>query len=86
MLTTKSGAGLFSGVAPQFNEGSMMLISILKGFVFEGKDLLPGEQIEVPEKFAIQQIEMGRAVATVSGTEKFIDRINEAPKKSKSKK
>ena len=61
MLTTKTGAGLVSGVAPEPNEGPTMLISIIKGFVVDGRDVKAGEKVEVPEKFARQMIDLGRA-------------------------
>jgi len=61
MLTTKTGAGLVSGVAPEPNEGPTMLISIIKGFVVDGRDAKAGEKVEVPEKFGRQMINQGRA-------------------------
>ena len=60
MLDSKSGAGLVSGVAPH-SKGSTMLIYVKRGFVFEGKDIRGGDQVEVPEKFARQMIQLGRA-------------------------
>ena len=61
MLSTKSGAGLVSGAAPQPTEEAQMLISVTRGFVFEGRDVKIGEQLEVPEKFGRQMIQLGRA-------------------------
>jgi hypothetical protein len=39
-----------------------MVIDVIRGFVFDGRDVKIGEQIEVPEKFAQQMIQLGRAV------------------------
>ena len=62
MLSTKSGAGLVSGAAPQStNQGVNMLIDAIRGFVFEGRDVKIGDQLEVPEKFGQQMIQLGRA-------------------------
>ena len=61
MLTTKSGAGLVSGAAPQPTEEAQMLIDVIRGFVFDGRDVKIGEQLEVPEKFGRQMIQLGRA-------------------------
>ena len=61
MLSTKSGAGLVSGAAPQPTEEAQMLIDVIRGFVFDGRDVKIGEQLEVPEKFAQQMIQLGRA-------------------------
>ena len=61
MLSTKSGAGLVSGAAPQPTEEVQMVISVMRGFVFEGRDVKIGEQLEVPEKFGRQMIQLGRA-------------------------
>ena len=62
MLSTKTGAGLVSGLASQSTEGVTMVIDVIRGFVFDGRDVKIGEQIEVPEKFAQQMIQLGRAV------------------------
>ena len=62
MLSTKTGAGLVSGLAPQSTEGVTMVIDVIRGFVFDGRDVKIGEQIEVPDKFAQQMIQLGRAV------------------------
>jgi hypothetical protein len=61
MLSTKTGAGLVSGLASQSTEGPTMLIDVIRGFVFDGRDVKIGEQIEVPDKFAQQMIQLGRA-------------------------
>ena len=61
MLSTNSGAGLVSGAAPQPTEEAQMLIDVIRGFVFEGRDVKIGEQLEVPEKFGRQMIQLGRA-------------------------
>jgi hypothetical protein len=61
MLSTKSGAGLVSGSAPQPTEEAQMLIDVIRGFVFDGRDVKIGEQLEVPEKFGRQMIQLGRA-------------------------
>ena len=66
MLDSKSGAGLVSGVAPH-SKGSTMLIYVKRGFVFEGKDIRGGDQVEVPEKFGRQMIQLGRAEPTENG-------------------
>ena len=63
MLSTKSGAGLVSGAAPQStNQEATMLINALLGFVYDGRDVKIGDQLEVPEKFGQQMIQLGRAV------------------------
>ena len=62
MLSTKSGAGLVSGAAPQStNQEANMLIDAIRGFVFDGRDVKIGDQLEVPEKFGQQMIQLGRA-------------------------
>ena len=62
MLSTKSGAGLVSGAAPQSsNQEATMMIDAIRGFVFEGRDVKIGDQLEVPEKFGQQMIQLGRA-------------------------
>ena len=62
MLSTKSGAGLVSGAVPQStNQGASMLIDAIRGFVFDGRDVKIGDQLEVPEKFGQQMIQLGRA-------------------------
>ena len=38
-----------------------MLINVIRGFVFDGRDVKIGEQLEVPEKFGRQMIQLGRA-------------------------
>ena len=38
-----------------------MLIDVIRGFVFDGRDVKIGEQLEVPEKFGRQMIQLGRA-------------------------
>ena len=63
MLSTKSGAGLVSGAAPQSsNQEATMMIDAIRGFVFDGRDVKIGDQLEVPEKFGQQMIQLGRAV------------------------
>ena len=63
MLSTKSGAGLVSGAAPQSsNQEATMMIDAIRGFVFDGRDVKIGDQLEVPEKFGLQMIQLGRAV------------------------
>jgi hypothetical protein len=63
MLSTKSGAGLVSGAAPQStNQEVNMLIDAIRGFVFDGRDVKIGDQLEVPEKFGQQMIQLGRAI------------------------
>ena len=62
MLSTKSGAGLVSGAAPQSsNQEANMMIDAIRGFVFDGRDVKIGDQLEVPEKFGEQMIQLGRA-------------------------
>ena len=62
MLSTKSGAGLVSGAAPQSsNQEATMMIEAIRGFVFDGRDVKIGGQLEVPEKFGQQMIQLGRA-------------------------
>ena len=62
MLSTKSGAGLVSGAAPQSsNQEANMMIDAIRGFVFDGRDVKIGDQLEVPEKFGQQMIQLGRA-------------------------
>ena len=62
MLSTKSGAGLVSGAAPQSSkQEATMMIDAIRGFVFEGRDVKIGDQLEVPEKFGEQMIQLGRA-------------------------
>ena len=39
-----------------------MLIDAIRGFVFDGRDVKIGDQLEVPEKFGQQMIQLGRAV------------------------
>ena len=39
-----------------------MMIDAIRGFVFEGRDVKIGDQLEVPEKFGQQMIQLGRAV------------------------
>ena len=70
MLSTKSGAGLVSGAAPQStNQEANMMIDAIRGFVFDGRDVKIGDQLEVPEKFGQQMIQLGRA-APASGKKK----------------
>jgi hypothetical protein len=38
-----------------------MLIDAIRGFVFDGRDVKIGDQLEVPEKFGQQMIQLGRA-------------------------
>ena len=47
-----------------------MLIHVKRGFVFEGKDIRGGDQVEVPEKFARQMIQLGRAEVVSDPTPK----------------
>ena len=62
MLSTKSGAGLVSGAAPQSsNQEANMMIDAIRGFVFDGRDVKIGDQLDVPEKFGEQMIQLGRA-------------------------
>ena len=62
MLSTKSGAGLVSGAAPQSsNQEATMMIDAIRGFVFDGRDVKISDQLEVPEKFGQQMIQLGRA-------------------------
>ena len=63
MLSTKSGAGLVSGAVPQStNQEATMMIDAIRGFVFDGRDVKIGDQLDVPEKFGEQMIQLGRAV------------------------
>ena len=67
MLSTKSGAGLVSGAAPQSsNQEATMIIDAIRGFVFDGRDVKIGDQLEVPEKFGEQMIQLGRAIPAVA--------------------
>ena len=61
MLTTKTGAGLVSGSAPNSLEGATQKIKVIRGFVWEGRDIKPGDTVEVTEKFARQMIYQGKA-------------------------
>jgi len=78
LLTTKTGSGLVSGAAPHSNEGPMMEIKVLRGFVFEGRDIRKGSVVDVPENFARQMIHLGRAEPTENGPKRKAGR----PKKS----
>jgi len=64
VLTTKTGAGLVSGSAPNSLEGATQKIKVIRGFVWAGKDFKPGDTVEVTEKFARQMIYQGKAEAS----------------------
>jgi hypothetical protein len=55
-----------------------MEIKVLRGFVFEGRDIRKGSVVDVPETFARQMIHLGRAEPTENGPKRKAGR----PKKS----
>ena len=38
-----------------------MMIDAIRGFVFDGRDVKIGDQLDVPETFGEQMIQLGRA-------------------------
>jgi len=55
-----------------------MEIKVLRGFVFEGRDIRKGSAVDVPENFARQMIHLGRAESAENGPKRKAGR----PKKS----
>ena len=50
---------------PKYEEwlaDTFLMIEAIRGFVFDGRDVKIGDQLEVPEKFGEQMIQLGRAI------------------------